>query len=861
MGADSPSKRSLIDVPTHLLAVLASLVCLAIGGFLSWHHPLDPALAIVAFVLWSTAVFLRPVAWLFVVPALLPVIDLAQWTGWLVVEEFDILVLGAATGAYASIAWRGGVRITAATAPNAVDAAGTSAGTALAEPGLRATRLSGVSAMLIGLFGVSTLVALYRGISAAGTMDFGWFDGYYDTANSLRIAKSFLLALVMLPPLLAGIRCYGRRAIGALAAGLTAGLCLASLAVLWERVAFPGLLNFSSDYRVTGPFWEMHVGGAALDGFLALTLPFAIMEILTLSSRNRWFLAGGTLLVAGYACLVTFSRGVFLAVPVSLMLLALLLARRGHSWSPQTAARTLGKGCLLAIVMAAMSYLSFRFGGYRALLAALGVFAITLRLGASGLTLPVAGWFAALGAGVLAGAAGVVIASAVPKGVYVVFALAFAACAVSVLRLQRTGSLPATIVAFGAYVWLNIAAAGVALGWGGVRAFQDTAIILSILMALTIWKSRASSLPWPRNLRMQATLLGMAALAALTAAVFSGGAYMSDRFASSERDAAGRLQHWRDGIGLLRTPAQWLLGMGAGRFPENFMYNLSDREFPGSSRVAELAGEHYLVLSGPRREGSFGEVFRVAQRLQVAPGGQYSIVIDARAFDAAQVHVELCQRHLLYVDGCAIAKIQVPAGDGSWHRFVTQLDGANLGDWPWYAPRPTFFAMATESPLTRVDIANISLIGPDGAELLANRHFAYGMSNWFTVSDRLHLPWHIKNLGLNVLFDQGIAGLLLFLMLTGGALFRLVAGAARAQPMAPFVAAALTGFLMVGLFDSLLDVPRLAFLFYVLTFIGLALPRGVAMVEAGRSFGTNSAHDRHSSGKSAPAAEDAKIGL
>ena len=54
--------------------------------------------------------FLRPMLWLFLVPALLPVIDLAPWTGWLIVEEFDMLVLGAAAGAYASIALRGETR-------------------------------------------------------------------------------------------------------------------------------------------------------------------------------------------------------------------------------------------------------------------------------------------------------------------------------------------------------------------------------------------------------------------------------------------------------------------------------------------------------------------------------------------------------------------------------------------------------------------------------------------------------------------------------------------------------------------------------------------------------------------------------
>ena len=37
------------------------------------------------------------------------------------------------------------------------------------------------------------------------------------------------------------------------------------------------------------------------------------------------------------------------------------------------------------------------------------------------------------------------------------------------------------------------------------------------------------------------------------------------------------------------------------------------------------------------------------------------------------------------------------------------------------------------------------------------------------------------------------------------------------------VGAALAGFLIVGMFDSLLDVPRVAFLFYLLLVWGLAL--------------------------------------
>jgi len=277
-----------------------ALVCLVLGGWLALHHPRAPLLVATAFALWSAFVFLRPVAWLFVVPALLPVIDLAPWTGWLVVEEFDILVLGAAAGGYASLALRRGIR----------------------------GGMSAIPLALIGLVGAWTAIGIYRGFNAAGANELGWFDGYYAASNSLRVAKSYLLATLMLPLLAVEMRRSCPRATGTLAAGLVAGLGLASLAVLWERLAFPGLLNFSSDYRVTALFWEMHVGGAALDGFLALTVPFAIRELLAANTGMRRTSAALCLLLAAYACLATFSRGVYLAVPVSVGLLALLLFTR-----------------------------------------------------------------------------------------------------------------------------------------------------------------------------------------------------------------------------------------------------------------------------------------------------------------------------------------------------------------------------------------------------------------------------------------------------------------------------------------------------------------------------------------------------
>ena len=107
--------------------------------------------------------------------------------------------------------------------------------------------------------------------------------------------------------------------------------------------------------------------------------------------------------------------------------------------------------------------------------------------------------------------------------------------------------------------------------------------------------------------------------------------------------------------------------------------------------------------------------------------------------------------------------------------------------------------------------------------MIANGDFAKGTDRWFFTSDRYHLPWHIKNLFLNVLFEQGMLGLLAFLALLGVFFQRIVWGSARLHPLAPAMAAGVAGFVVVGLFDSLLDVPRVAWQFYMLLCAGLLL--------------------------------------
>jgi len=55
------------------------------------------------------------------------------------------------------------------------------------------------------------------------------------------------------------------------------------------------------------------------------------------------------------------------------------------------------------------------------------------------------------------------------------------------------------------------------------------------------------------------------------------------------------------------------------------------------------------------------------------------------------------------------------------------------------------------------------------------------------------------------------------------AIARLSFGRGRDHPLAPAIVGALVGFAVVGAFDSLLDAPRIGFIFFTLLLVGLGL--------------------------------------
>jgi hypothetical protein len=253
-----------------------------------------------------------------VLPACVPLLNFSPWTGWIGVEEFDVAILGAAAAGFAQLAM----------------------GHSQAPPARSwATRmaLGGVLA-LVGL-------GLWRGIDDAGGLPLGWFQGYTEPLNAWRVGKSFLWALLMLPLLRRDWLADGDSVMQRFACGMLIGAAIVACAVFWERAAYPGLFEISAHYRTAALFWEMHVGGAAIDAYVVLCTPFVAWSLWAARSRWQWLAAAGFSLLWSYVCFTTFSRGVYLGVAVGMLVLGMLLPMRG------TRARALGRA--LSVVLGA----------------------------------------------------------------------------------------------------------------------------------------------------------------------------------------------------------------------------------------------------------------------------------------------------------------------------------------------------------------------------------------------------------------------------------------------------------------------------------------------------------------------------
>ncbi len=763
-------------------ALFAALAAAALS------YPLNKMVLAAALAAYGALLWRRRHAWLMVVPALLPVLDLAPWTGWFFLDELDLLLLATTACGYARL------------------------------------RRDDLPAVLppwfswsLGLFTLSWLIAAWIGVTPLAPIDANAFANYTSHYNSLRTAKGLLWALILLPLLrrgagadLAGLQRY-------LVPGMLLGLALACLAVVWERLLFPGLTNFASDYRPTATFSAMHTGGAALDAYLALAFPFVAAWLLGAPARTRLALALLLLLLGSYAGLALFSRDIYLAYGVSgAIIFGLLLARRARQGQLRGAGAAAATAALLLALAAFALARVFGSGGYRSLACALAVLAgAVLLAGAPGklARIPLAA----------AGALGLcslcaLLAVLVDKGAYIGFALSaavFAAATPMLLARRPQRAALGLALAAAALPAMAVGLLLVASHWGGTTAMAD-ALLLAVLAGV-VAAGRRMPQPFVRLDRGGLAATFACAIAFATVIPVASSYYAGQRFATVGEDLGVRLRHWREAIAMMDAGAPTtLLGMGLGRYPDTYMWNNTDGERPGTYRYDAEGGNRFLRLGAAHFAQGYGSDLRILQHVDVAAGKRYQLSADIRQLrGAGTITIALCARWMLYPQDCVVAPVRLGAAKGVWQHYQVEMQAGALGAAGLLAP-PVQLEVSVEGSGAVVDVDNLSLReAGSGAEVLRNGAFSAANDYWFFSSDRNHFPWHVKNVAVNTFFEQGwfgVAALALLLVVGGAGLARRALGG---ETMAAVFLAALAGFLVIGAFDSLFDVPRLTLLFFL----------------------------------------------
>lgn len=782
-----PVRIALLPLFFFALCVVAALVISS-----SLYLPVI-RLAYVIVMAFFLLGFFRPywglVAWLFCVPWF----SLTKWTGAMVIEEFDLALWGYCLGVVVHLLRHG-------------------------MPGPTVNlrwHLGALCFVLLALaWQIAAIIKGYQLLPANGAL---YFTNYEDQGGPLRIAKALFSAL-SLYACCRYLSADWQRFQRALVLGFALGAMAVVLGCLFERWHFTGLLNLTTDYRTTAWFWEMHTGGATLDAYLALCLPFILLGLIQAKSLVEKTLFAMLLAGYSYVALTTFSRGVYLAVLlVGVCFFALHYYRykaSGRLLLPANKHR-LYVMLPLGLVAIVATLLLFPFGGYRVLLAISGLVLLLMffvahinafnRLGAF------AGALAAIGVMLL-----IYLLAGIAKPVYLLYALCWsAALALLYLKyIQRGGILTDLLLGF---CLMLLALLSVAICWYwsdySLTMAQLPGLLLLPLLALVMLLPLKQLTPVP--LVISAAVWALISGVALMLAMFFNSSYIDSRFSTTDQDLLGRFDHWDKAIQAMPNATDIWVGSGVGRFvPLNRERGEIDDQVAILSLLPLQQGNVLYLKSGSHIHG-YGELFRITQQIS-RPIGELELQLMLRHATDIKLLAEICDKQLLYHGKCARGSLAVKgAADGVGHYSVRFADNPFSTAATDNLMSKTF-SLAISNPDKEVVIESLRLLDSSGINLLNNSDFSEQMRSWFFSSDRHHMPYHVKGLWPMQLFEMGFIGLILWTLYTALVCAKQLFNRPMFSEMGSAVALAAVGILLVGLFDSVIDGGRMAMLYVVL---------------------------------------------
>jgi len=292
---------------------------------------------------------------------------------------------------------------------------------------------------------------------------------------------------------------------------------------------------------------------------------------------------------------------------------------------------------------------------------------------------------------------------------------------------------------------------------------------------------------------------------------------MRARFGTLAEDLLSRENNWRTGWAVRDTGVLAdLFGMGLGTYQRTMLSRAT------TERPADLSIEH-------DEEGAFVSLHALTplylgQKIDLPQAGRAHLTLRFRGDTPnAGISFILCDKVLLYSENCRIRQA-MSSTPGQWQRVSALLLGNGLGAVSLFGviPRPVEFALYATTTGSTIAFRDVSLRDSAGHELLANGDFSHGMNRWLFTDDD-NRAWRIKNQYLMRLFEMGFVGLASLLAVCGLGLAGGIRAGLRGDPMGGIVAGAVVAFLISGISDDVLEVPKIATLLFLICFAGMTM--------------------------------------
>ncbi|MBR9912407.1 MAG: hypothetical protein GYB33_18865 [Gammaproteobacteria bacterium] len=297
--------------------------------------------------------------------------------------------------------------------------------------------------------------------------------------------------------------------------------------------------------------------------------------------------------------------------------------------------------------------------------------------------------------------------------------------------------------------------------------------------------------------------------------------FTSNRFADTSEDLQPRFDHWHKALNPGKDDSLLNLGSGKGSFPRIYYWSQADSESAATAEHVQDGSDSYIRLSQGDRKGSL----YIRQKFPFQEPGNYQLKVRLRPTEdtSARLLVEFCER-LVYkaYKECHWLDIDTHKDSSQWQTFNKSLQLTDFGAAHWYGSRPVEIAILSRGVLQPLDIGTVELFSPSGKQLLQNTDFSRGWDHWVLYSSDRQ-AWHIKNIFVDAYFEGGWIGLGVFLLLLIALYIKLLRSINKGFKLALAISASIAAAVMVGMFDSLFDEPRITLLFYLLVWVTFTL--------------------------------------